>query len=198
MLKGVKKRKLRKDLPAEIVKTSEELIAELNNKQKAFCREYCMHWNGKKAYHTAYTDITEDTAKVNASKLLTKTNIQAYIKYIKEHIEEAVGISKQKVLNELDKIAFSKPCETNETWFKLKDFNKLTSEQRSCISEISTEIRKVWSKEQEKEIQVPFVKIRFFNKIDAIKEINKMLGYNLPDKIEGKFQFEGDINITYK
>ena len=45
---------------------------------------------------------------------------------------------------------------------------------------------------------MPFVKIRFYNKIDAIKEINKMLGYNLPDKIEGKFQFEGDINITYK
>lgn len=51
---------------------------ELNEKQKLFCIEYLKDFNGLRAYKTVYW-WGDNTAKVNASKLLTKTNIQDYL-----------------------------------------------------------------------------------------------------------------------
>ena len=52
---------------------------KLTPKQKLFCLEYLKTFNGTEAYKKAYwwTDVT---ARVNASKLLTKTNISEFIK----------------------------------------------------------------------------------------------------------------------
>ena len=63
-------------------------MKELNNKHKIFCREYVKNGlNGTKAYMKAYPDCTEETARINASKLLTKTNIQNYIKELQDKAE---------------------------------------------------------------------------------------------------------------
>ena len=53
---------------------------DINPKQKIFCEEYAKHGNGTLAYRTAYPTVKKDgTAKVNASKLLTNTNIKKHI-----------------------------------------------------------------------------------------------------------------------
>jgi phage terminase small subunit len=52
---------------------------ELTPKQKIFCDEYLIDTNGTRAYKTAYNTGNTNTAKVNASKLLTNTNIKEYI-----------------------------------------------------------------------------------------------------------------------
>lgn len=53
---------------------------ELNEKQKKFCEEYAKHGNGTLAYKTAYPTCKKDeTAKVNASKLLTNANAKKYV-----------------------------------------------------------------------------------------------------------------------
>ena len=51
---------------------------ELNEKQKLFCLEYLKDFNVLRAYKTVYW-WGYNTAKVNSSKLLTKTNIQDYL-----------------------------------------------------------------------------------------------------------------------
>lgn len=50
---------------------------ELNKKQASFCREYVIDYNGTQACIRA--GYTASCANVTASKLLTKTNIKAYI-----------------------------------------------------------------------------------------------------------------------
>ena len=63
-------------------------MKELNNKHKIFCREYVKNGlNGTKAYMKAYPNCTEETARINASKLLTKTNTQNYIKELQDKAE---------------------------------------------------------------------------------------------------------------
>lgn len=53
---------------------------ELTPKQKAFCDEYLTDLNGARAYKAVYKSAKKDaTARVNASKLLTKANVKAYI-----------------------------------------------------------------------------------------------------------------------
>jgi phage terminase small subunit len=67
---------------------------ELNERQKLFCKYYVsedFYGSGVKAYCMAYnldyTDIKDyNNAKVRASELLTKSNIQAFIY---EHLDEA-------------------------------------------------------------------------------------------------------------
>lgn len=51
---------------------------ELNPKQKLFCIEYLKDFNGTRAYKTAYW-WSDNVAKVNASRLLTKANIQDFL-----------------------------------------------------------------------------------------------------------------------
>lgn len=52
----------------------------MNEKQKIFVREYLKDFNGTRAYKAAYKTCTDETARINASKLLTNTNIQQAIR----------------------------------------------------------------------------------------------------------------------
>lgn len=52
----------------------------MTEKQKRFCDEYLIDLNGTRAYKNAYPNVkNNDSAAVNASKLLRNTNIKAYI-----------------------------------------------------------------------------------------------------------------------
>nr|WP_150959346.1 terminase small subunit [Aneurinibacillus sp. XH2] len=67
----------------------------MNERHKAFADYYIESQNGTESYKRAYPNCKNDaTARVNASKLLTKPNIQ---EYIRERLEskEAVRIASQ-------------------------------------------------------------------------------------------------------
>ena len=52
----------------------------MTDKQRKFCDEYLIDCNATRAYKAAYPKIKSDeAARVNGSKLLTNTNIKAYI-----------------------------------------------------------------------------------------------------------------------
>ena len=83
------------------------LIAKLTEKQKRFCEEYLLDLNGTRAYMTAYNCKKESTSKANASRLLTNANIQKYISELMENQSRRTGITADKVLKELSKVAFA-------------------------------------------------------------------------------------------
>jgi phage terminase small subunit len=51
----------------------------LSKKHQRFINEYLKRWNGTRAYMVVYPKATEETARANASDLLSKTNISAAI-----------------------------------------------------------------------------------------------------------------------
>ena len=56
------------------------LARRLTEKQKRFVDEYLIDLNGSRAYRAAYLSCKkEETARVNASRLLTKANVKDYI-----------------------------------------------------------------------------------------------------------------------
>lgn len=68
---------------------------KLNEKHKQFCKELLKHrFNQKKAYQAVYKSASDYTSRVNASVLLTKTNIKAYLEKLKEKegIKDLVSI----------------------------------------------------------------------------------------------------------
>src|SRR5574344_1467440 len=94
---------------------------ELNKNQKAFCREYMKNGkNGLQAYMKVYK-CKEDTAKVNASKLLTNTNIQKYISELEEEIKKKDLITIEEIIKELKAIAFTDRTEISRMITKEKE-----------------------------------------------------------------------------
>gem|GEM_PF-347563 len=164
---------------------AEELLDEsgLTERNKIFCREYIYDWNGSRSYKVAYPDITDETARVNASRLLTDANIKAYIELIQKDLEKLAGISRMKVISEHMKMAFSSIAHLHNTWRERKDFEELTEDQKSCIAEISTQI-KVGRNVSGELTENEYVKIKLYDKQKALDSICKMLGYEAPVKSE--------------
>jgi phage terminase small subunit len=159
---------------------------ELTEKQKIFCREYIFDWNGTRAAKVA--GYSENTAAVIASENLTKPYIQAYIEEIQKDLAKVAGLSRLKVLQEHQKLAFSSIAHLHNTWIERKEFEELTEDQKSCISEIQTQTKTVkdYSNDPEngEDVQVDFVKIKLYDKQNSLDSIAKMLGYNEPDKVD--------------
>lgn len=70
-----------------------------NAKHERFCQEYLFDLNGYKAAKRA--KYSEKTARVQASQLLTKLNIQKRIIELQEERSERTQISQDRVLKEL-------------------------------------------------------------------------------------------------
>ncbi len=165
--------------------TLKELKKKLTEKEKNFCHEYVVDWNGARAARVA--GYSEKTAKETAYENLTKPHISQYIDFIKNDYEMLCGISKTKQLNELYKIAYSTIAHLHNTWIELKEFEALTDEQKASIESIDTktDTRLEWNKETEKrdkEVTIQYVKIKLYSKTTALDMINKMLGYNEAEK----------------
>jgi len=157
---------------------------ELTGKQKRFCEEYIFDFNATRAAKAA--GYSEDTAGSIGSENLKKPEIQAYIKNLQSNIEELAGISRLMVLKEHQKLAFSSIAHLHETWIDRKEFEKLTPDQKACIAEIQTQIRKisvVREGEPEQDIETEFVKLKLYDKQKSLDSISKMLGYDAPKKI---------------
>ena len=67
-----------------------------NAKHERFCQEYIIDLNGTKAYERTYGKVK--AARVQASKLLSKANIQARIAELKEIRSERTVITQDMVL----------------------------------------------------------------------------------------------------
>ena len=162
----------------------------LTKSQIEFCREYIYDWNASRAYKVAYPGIKNDAvARANSSKLLTKSNIKEYIEFIQKDLEKLAGISRLMIANEFRKIGFSSIANLHNTWIERKDFEKLTQDQREAIQEIETKVVKQKNFNESTPgnnvfDDVEYVKIRLFDKNKALENLNKMLGYNEPDKIQ--------------
>lgn len=155
----------------------------LNDAQKKFCEEYIYDFNGGRAYQSAYPNVKKEAARAAASRLLTNVNIQAYIKHLQSNLAEITGLTKYKMLKELEKIAMSSMAHLHNTWVERKAFDQLTEDQKACIQEISTQQRTDRGEDGKLRVN-EYVKIKLYDKHKSIEMINKMLGYNEPEKIE--------------
>lgn len=156
----------------------------LTSKEERFCYEYVLHLNGAKAATLA--GYAKNSARITASKLLTKSNIKERIQHMKDNLAETAQISALKVIQEHSKIAFSSIAHLHQTWIEREEFESLTDEQKACIKSISTKVlkRNVGTKEESEIVDVEYVKIEMYDKQKSLDSINQMLGYNAPEKRE--------------
>ncbi|MBR0471714.1 MAG: terminase small subunit [Methanosphaera sp.] len=81
----------------------------MNNQQKTFCQEYVKNgMNGTKAYMAAYPDSSEESARRQASRLLTNVDIQKYIEKLQSKNEDKAIMSVQDRMRWLTELVNSK------------------------------------------------------------------------------------------
>lgn len=157
----------------------------LTDKQNLFCIEYCT--NGCHITNAAISaGYSKKTAYSIGSELLKKPEIQDEVQRLRGSFEELMekkGVTKEKTILELANIAYSSISQFHNTWITKKEFENLSDTQKSCIAEIDT---KTEYKKTEDGIKrkIEFVRIRLFNKIDAIKILAEMMGWNSAKKID--------------
>src|SRR5690606_28947089 len=136
---------------------------------------YVIDWNATRAATAA--GYSKKTARTIGAENLTKPDIQAYIEEIQRDLAKLAGVSALRNLLELKKMAYSDPAELRNSWSEVKDWRELTDEQKAIISEIVT-IEKV----DRLGNHITILKYKLYDKRAAIEIINKMLGYNAPEK----------------
>lgn len=103
-------------------------MTSLSNNQKLFCQEYLkLGMNGTQAYMKVYKSCKkEETARVNASRLLTNANIKKYIEELQSKVEEKAIISIEDIVKELTAIAFTDRTKISKMVTKEKQLEEAT------------------------------------------------------------------------
>jgi phage terminase small subunit len=170
----------------------DENFSELSDKQRIFCLEYAASWNATKAAIKA--GYSEKSARQIATENLSKPYIQAYIKHLQSDIARAAGVSALRNLMELTKIAYTNPTDIRESWERLKDWEEIPDDVKAGIAEVVTVskvLRRVGGGDDSEDensglVQtLETVKVKMHDKLKAIDMINRMLGYNEQEDIEG-------------
>jgi len=174
----------------EKVYSFEELLKKLTPKERIFCHEWIVDWNGSRAARVA--GYSESSCRDIASENLTKPHIKQYIAFIKNNLEEESGISKLRNLKELAKIAYSSISHLHDTWVELSDWERIKADNPNALDAIESIDTKTESKtyqtdgDPESEVEVVYVKIKLYPRLVAIREINEMMGYKASVKLELK------------
>ena len=155
----------------------EDNIKPLTDKEKRFCEEYVIDWNGARAARAA--GYSEKTANVKASQLLTKVNIQSYIEDIQRDLSKLSGVTALRNILELKKIAYTNIADFKKDWYTLEDYDNLPDEVKAAIAEIQHS-ETTFGDDGLKQS----VKFKLHDKQKAIELLNKMLGFNEPDKVD--------------
>jgi phage terminase small subunit len=150
-------------------------MAELTDKQKRFCDEYLVDLNGTRAYRQVYKVKTDNTAAVNAARLLTNAKIQTYIQQKQKKLQEKTGITIERVLNEYARIAFSDLRALYNEDGSLKKINELTEEEAAAIAGV--EVDELFDLIDDSKTQIGITKkIKRWDKVKALDSLGRHLG----------------------
>ncbi len=109
-------------------------------REERFAREYVIDLNGEQAAIRA--GLAPKSARVEASKLLTKPNVQALIVELTKTKADKLDLTAERVLRELMLMGFSNMQDyvsVQKDGFAYVDLSKLTREQAAAIQEITTD-----------------------------------------------------------
>ena len=77
----------------------------MNDRNRKFCDEYLVDFNGKQAAIRA--GYSKRRAEVTAAELLSSTEVQKYLQLKKQKIIEKLEISQERTMKEIARLAFS-------------------------------------------------------------------------------------------
>lgn len=157
-----------------------------------FCDKYFETLNGTQS--AIYAGFSEKTARVQASQMLDTDDVQGYLQRLREILAEKTGISQQKVLNEVARLAFSDIRNFYQEDGNLKHICDLEDNEAAALSSV---------KSYEETMPGTSIivgmnrEIKLYNKLDALEKLAKHLGLYSVDNLQKATQLIAD-KITFK
>lgn len=150
---------------------------KLTPKQLRFCLEYQKNnGNGSAAYKKYHPNVTDETARVEASKLLTKPNIKAYLAANIAKLEKKFMVESEQVVKELSYSGFSDPINLFDLETgcvkKMQDIPETTRRAIASIEVVET----FEFKDGKKEFSGYIKKIKLWDKPKSNELMGKHLG----------------------
>jgi len=164
----------------------------LSEREITFCEQYAIYANGTKAATIAgYANSPGQTSK----QLLNKADIQAYLKALRAKAAELAGVTLIRNAQEIAKIAYGNAASLRADWMNVKDWDELTDEEKSIISEVKAQVTTTYTKQGDP-ITNELLHFKTHNKLAALEMLNKMFGFNQPDQVELSGKDGGAIQVT--
>ena len=148
-------------------------------KQELFVKEYLKDLNATQAAIRA--GYSEKTARVQASDLLTKPDIQAAIQKARQKVVAKLDITHEKICEELALIGFSDMGDFVEFGPSGVTIKNVEGKNTRCLAEVSETTTKEGGS----------IKFKLHSKIDALKELDDRL-FGKPIQ---KLEHTGEINL---
>ena len=153
-----------------------------------FCRYYVQNGtNGTNAAISA--GYSKKTAGQIAEQNLKKLEIKQYISELLKPTIEKLEISKERVLEEIARLAFSNPQDYLNSNNSIKDITEIDRSKAAAVSKIKTTVRNLGDFGTEEKTE-----IEFWNKVEALKKLGEYL--KLFDGEGSKATVVNTINLT--
>lgn len=171
---------------------------KLTEKEEAFCQEYLKDFNGTRAAKAA--GYSRDSACEIGSQNLRKLHIQNRISELRTATGKDFNITRERIAQELARIAFADPRNLfDDIDGKMKEIYELDADTAATIGSIEVdELFEGFGRDREK-IGIT-KKVKTWEKTKALEALNRMMGFNAPDKkeISGSLDIKqiGGMEIT--
>lgn len=130
----------------------------LTDKQILFCEEYLIDFNGTRAYKAVYQNVKKNSsARTNASRLLTKANISAYLKDRKDEMFAKLEVTSERTLRTFARRAYFDPRTLLDENGILKPLNRMDRNTAACITKMKVKLLKPIKKKDEETGEDQFV-----------------------------------------
>lgn len=155
---------------------------EVSDKQKRFCDVYLIDLNATKAYKTVYKVKNDNTAAVNAQRLLRNAKVKFYIKKRKETLSKKLEITQEMVLEGYRKLAFYDARKYYDASGNLISIQDLDDETAFALSSFEVTEEKGGDGAGQQVILGYTKKIKTSDRRAALDSICRVLGFNAAEK----------------
>lgn len=131
--------------------------------------------NGKRAYLRVNPDVTEETAEVQASRLLRNDKVVALIEQRQKALQKALEVNTERVLNEVARLAFVDIRNLYHEDGKLKQPHELDDNTAAAIQSIDVEAL-FEGRGADREHVGNLRKYKLVNKAEPLRDLMKHLG----------------------
>lgn len=151
--------------------------------QKRFADEYLIDLNATRAYKVAYPNCKKDeTAAQAGSRLLRNVKVKEYIDIRQKKLEEKSGVTQQRIIEELAKIAFADIRKAYDKNGNLRPVQDLDDDTAGAIIGVES-FEEYDGRGDDREYIGDTKKIKMADKIRAAELLGKHLGM-FKEKIE--------------
>lgn len=192
--KAVKKAKAKKKVPRkEQVKAWQPCDALLNGHHETFCQKMALGvFSNYSCYLQAYPEetVSAAAARVNASKLLTNANIQARIAWIRAEALKNVKITLEQQLLWYLKVRDTPVGYIDEESPLAQEVQRDEVSMGGAQGQLKRGAADSGNEVETPEMTVTKVKVKTPSKMDAARQIDKLMGFEKPQELNVNLGYE--------